>query len=75
MNCVIHLTGEDCFSTDATTVLEEMTRGVALLAQVSNYDNNTGLPLVHLWNLVGDEVISVSRTLAERGLAVWVDGF
>ncbi|XP_035989183.1 A kinase (PRKA) anchor protein 1b isoform X2 [Fundulus heteroclitus] len=54
------LPGEDCFSTDATTILEEMTRGVALLAQVSNYDNNTGLPLVHLWNLVGDEDFHLS---------------
>lgn len=26
-------------------------------AKVSNYDNNTGLPLVHLWNVVGDEVL------------------
>ncbi|KAK5905189.1 hypothetical protein CesoFtcFv8_006676 [Champsocephalus esox] len=69
------LPGEDQFSTEATAALEEMTRGVALLAQVSNYDNNTGLPLVHLWNMVGDEVISVNRTLAERGLGVWVEGF
>lgn len=69
------LPGEDRFSAEATSALEEMTRGVALLAQVSNYDNNTGLPLVHLWNMVGDEVISVNRTLAERGLGVWVDGF
>ncbi|XP_070685078.1 A kinase (PRKA) anchor protein 1b [Pempheris klunzingeri] len=69
------LPGEDRFSQDATSALEEMTRGQALLAQVSNYDNNTGLPLVHLWNMVGDEVISVNRTLAERGLGVWVDGF
>ncbi|KAK2847504.1 hypothetical protein Q5P01_010503 [Channa striata] len=69
------LPGEDCFSVEATSALEEMTRGVALLAQVSNYDNNTGLPLVHLWNMVGDEVISVNRTLAERGLGSWVDGF
>lgn len=69
------LPGEDRFSAEATTALEEMTRGAALLAQVSNYDNNTGLPLVHLWNMVGDEVISVNRTLAERGLGVWVDGF
>ncbi|XP_044209409.1 A kinase (PRKA) anchor protein 1b [Thunnus albacares] len=69
------LPGEDRFSPEATSALEEMTRGVALLAQVSNYDNNTGLPLVHLWNMVGDEVVSVNRTLAERGLAVWVDGF
>ncbi|XP_041850504.1 A kinase (PRKA) anchor protein 1b [Melanotaenia boesemani] len=69
------LPGEDRFSADATSAFEEMTRGVALLAQVSNYDNNTGLPLVHLWNMVGDEVVSVNRALAERGLAVWVDGF
>ncbi|XP_054901679.1 A kinase (PRKA) anchor protein 1b [Poeciliopsis prolifica] len=72
---VAPLPGEDCFSTDATTTLEEMTRGVALLLQVSHYDNNTGLQFVHLWNLVGEEVISVNRTLAERGLTVWVDGF
>ncbi|KAM7413772.1 hypothetical protein PAMA_020913 [Pampus argenteus] len=69
------LPGEDRFSPEATSALEEMTRGAALLAQVSNYDNNTGLPLVHLWNMVGDEVVSVNRTLAERGLGVWVDGF
>ncbi|KAM9732707.1 A kinase (PRKA) anchor protein 1b isoform 1-T3 [Menidia menidia] len=69
------LPGEDRFSADATTAFEEMTRGMALLAQVSNYDNNTGLPLVHLWNMVGDEVVSVNRALAERALAVWVDGF
>lgn len=69
------LPGEDRFSAEATSALEEMTRGVALLAQVSNYDNNTGLPLVQLWNMVGDELILVNRTLAERGLGVWVDGF
>ncbi|XP_057694747.1 A kinase (PRKA) anchor protein 1b [Corythoichthys intestinalis] len=69
------LPGEDRFSSEATTALEEMTRGVALLAQVSNYDNNTGLPLVHLWNMVGEKVVSLNRTLAERGLGVWVEGF
>ncbi|KAM6932952.1 A kinase (PRKA) anchor protein 1b [Xenentodon cancila] len=69
------LPGEDRFSADATSAFEEMTRGVALLAQVSNYDNNTGLPLVHLWNMVGDEVVSVNRSLVERGMAAWVDGF
>lgn len=26
------------------------------LLQVTNYDNNTGLPLVHMWNMVGEEV-------------------
>ncbi|XP_056139461.1 A kinase (PRKA) anchor protein 1b isoform X2 [Lampris incognitus] len=69
------LPGEDGFSAEATLALEEMTRGVASLAQVSNYDNNTGLPLVQLWNMVGDEVMSVNRALAERGLGMWVDSF
>lgn len=69
------LPGEDQFSQEATTAMEEMTRGEPLLAQVSNYDTNTGLPLVHLWNIVGNEIISVNRSLADKGLAVWVDGF
>uniref|UniRef100_A0A8C1PDP5 A kinase (PRKA) anchor protein 1b n=1 Tax=Cyprinus carpio TaxID=7962 RepID=A0A8C1PDP5_CYPCA len=50
------LPGEDRFSAEANSALEEMTRGVPLLAQVTNYDNNTGLPLVHMWNMVGEEV-------------------
>ncbi|KAJ7990656.1 hypothetical protein DPEC_G00302660 [Dallia pectoralis] len=69
------LPGENGFSTEATSALEEMTRGVALLGQVTNYDNNTGLPLVQLWNLVGEELVSVNRTLAERALGTWVESF
>ncbi|KAL0973338.1 hypothetical protein UPYG_G00202130 [Umbra pygmaea] len=69
------LPGENGFSTEATTALEEMTRGVALLAQVSNYDSNTGLPLVQMWNMVGEELVSVNRTLAERALGTWVESF
>ncbi|KAK0135817.1 A-kinase anchor protein 1, mitochondrial [Merluccius polli] len=66
---------EERFSTEANSALEDLTRGVALLAQVSNYDNNTGLPLIQLWNMVGDELISINRTLAERGFSTWVDSF
>ncbi|KAI1893406.1 hypothetical protein AGOR_G00123400 [Albula goreensis] len=69
------LPGEERFSAEANSALEEMTRGVALLAQVTNYDNNTGLPLVQMWNMVGDELVSVNRTLAERGFGTWVDSF
>ncbi|XP_030632992.1 A kinase (PRKA) anchor protein 1b [Chanos chanos] len=69
------LPGEDRFSAEANSALEEMTRGVALLAQVTNYDNNTGLPLVQLWNMVGDELVLLNRTLAERGFGTWVDSF
>ncbi|KAJ8383892.1 hypothetical protein AAFF_G00213550 [Aldrovandia affinis] len=69
------LPGEERFSTESNAALEEMTRGVALLAQVTNYDNNTGLPLVQMWNMVGEELVSVNRTLAERGFGTWVDSF
>lgn len=69
------LPGEDRFSAEASSALEEMTRGVPLLAQVTNYDNNTGLPLVHMWNMVGEELVLLNRTLAERGYGVWVDSF
>uniref|UniRef100_A0A8C8JB54 Tudor domain-containing protein n=1 Tax=Oncorhynchus tshawytscha TaxID=74940 RepID=A0A8C8JB54_ONCTS len=69
------LPGEKSFSTEAASALEEMTRGVALLAQVTNYDNNTGLPLVQMWNMVGEELVSVNRTLAERVMGTWVDSF
>ncbi|XP_051963521.1 A-kinase anchor protein 1, mitochondrial-like [Xyrauchen texanus] len=69
------LPGEDRFSAEANSALEELTRGVPLLAQVINYDNNTGLPLVHMWNMVGEELVLLNRTLAERGLGTWVDSF
>ncbi|XP_053363809.1 A kinase (PRKA) anchor protein 1b [Clarias gariepinus] len=69
------LPGEEGFSAEANSALEEMTRGLPLLAQVTNYDNNTGLPLVQMWNMVGEEVVLLNRTLAERGLATWVDSF
>uniref|UniRef100_A0AAY4C9S3 Tudor domain-containing protein n=1 Tax=Denticeps clupeoides TaxID=299321 RepID=A0AAY4C9S3_9TELE len=69
------LPGEDRFSTEGNAALEEMTRGVPLLAQVTNYDNNTGLPMVQMWNMVGDELVLLNRTLAERGFGSWVDSF
>lgn len=69
------LSGEDQFSADANSALEEMTRGVPLLAQVTNYDNNTGLPLVQMWSMVGEELVLLNQTLADRGLATWVDSF
>ncbi|KAM6402967.1 A-kinase anchor protein 1, mitochondrial-like [Rhynochetos jubatus] len=43
------------------------------LARVTNYDGATGLPLIQLWNLMGDEVVSINRTLVERGFAQWLD--
>ncbi|KAM9257542.1 A-kinase anchor protein 1, mitochondrial-like [Morus bassanus] len=69
---VVPLPDEDHFSSEADATVSEMTRGAALVAQVTNYDNATGLPLIQLWNLTGDEVVSVNRALVERGFAQWL---
>uniref|UniRef100_A0A8C3D1J9 A-kinase anchoring protein 1 n=1 Tax=Cairina moschata TaxID=8855 RepID=A0A8C3D1J9_CAIMO len=72
---VVPLPDEDHFSSEADAAVSEMTRGAALLAQVTNYDNATGLPLIQLWSMMGDEVVSINRTLVERGFAQWVDNY
>ncbi|KAM3933812.1 A-kinase anchor protein 1, mitochondrial isoform 1-T3 [Leptodactylus fuscus] len=66
---------DDHFSEEADAAATEMTRGTALLAQVTNYDGPTGLPLVQLWSMMADEVMSINRTLVERGFAQWVDSY
>ncbi|XP_029884366.1 A-kinase anchor protein 1, mitochondrial [Aquila chrysaetos chrysaetos] len=70
---VVPLPDEDHFSSEADAAVSEMTRGAVLVAQVTNYDSATGLPLIQLWNLMGDEVVSVNRSLVERGFAQWLD--
>ncbi|XP_030143690.4 A-kinase anchor protein 1, mitochondrial [Taeniopygia guttata] len=70
---VVPLPDEDHFSPEADATVSEMTRGAVLVAQVSSYDSVTGLPLIQLWNLMGDEVVSINRTLVERGFARWLD--
>ncbi|XP_069827217.1 A-kinase anchor protein 1, mitochondrial [Dendropsophus ebraccatus] len=72
---VIPLADEDHFSAEADATANEMTRGTALLAQVTNYDGATGLPLVQLWSMMADEVMSINRTLVERGFAQWIDSY
>ncbi|KAJ7406447.1 A-kinase anchor protein 1 [Willisornis vidua] len=70
---VVPLSDEDHFSSEADATVSELTRGAVLVAQVTNYDSVTGLPLIQLWNLMGDEVVSINRTLVERGFARWLD--
>ncbi|XP_006276526.2 A-kinase anchor protein 1, mitochondrial [Alligator mississippiensis] len=72
---VVPLPDEDHFSSEADTAVGEMTRGMALLAQVTNYDSATGLPLIQLWSMMGDEVVSINRALVERGFAQWIDSY
>ncbi|XP_025066312.1 A-kinase anchor protein 1, mitochondrial isoform X2 [Alligator sinensis] len=72
---VVPLPDEDHFSSEADAAVGEMTRGMALLAQVTNYDSATGLPLIQLWSMMGDEVVSINRALVERGFAQWIDSY
>ncbi|KAM6228030.1 A-kinase anchor protein 1, mitochondrial-like [Porphyrio hochstetteri] len=70
---VVPLADEDHFSPQADAAVVEMTKGAVLVAQATDYDSATGLPLVELWNLMGDEMLSVNRALVERGLAQRLD--
>uniref|UniRef100_U3ESP1 A-kinase anchor protein 1 n=1 Tax=Micrurus fulvius TaxID=8637 RepID=U3ESP1_MICFL len=72
---VVPLPDDDNFSSEADTAVNEMTRGTPLLAQVTNYDSATGLPLIQLWSMIGDELVSINRTLVERGFAQWVESY
>ncbi|KAM5182546.1 A-kinase anchor protein 1, mitochondrial isoform 2-T3 [Mantella aurantiaca] len=66
---------EDQFSDEADAAVKELTRGAPMLTQVTNYDEATRLPLVQLWRLNPDEMLSVNRTLVERGFAEWIENY
>ncbi|KAG7483664.1 hypothetical protein MATL_G00040780 [Megalops atlanticus] len=72
LNNVKPLPGESGFSAEANAALEEMTRGTSLLAQVASYDSS-GIPLIQMWQVVGDEMVSVNHALVKQGYATWVD--
>ncbi|XP_043574178.1 A kinase (PRKA) anchor protein 1b [Chiloscyllium plagiosum] len=65
---------EDHFSEDANAAMDEMTRGAALLAQVTGYDSS-GVPLINLWSIIGDEVLFLNRILVEKGHAQWIESY
>ncbi|XP_048375026.1 A-kinase anchor protein 1, mitochondrial [Sphaerodactylus townsendi] len=72
---IVPLPDEDHFSSEADIAVSEMTRGTPLLAQVTNYDSVTGLPLIQLWSMMGDELVSINRTMVERGFAKWIESY
>ncbi|XP_035289556.1 A-kinase anchor protein 1, mitochondrial-like [Anguilla anguilla] len=66
------LPGGDGFSAEASAALEEMTRGAPLLAQMTGH-SRAGVPFVQMWRAVQEELVSVNRTLVDRGLAAWLE--
>ncbi|TSM28214.1 A-kinase anchor protein 1, mitochondrial [Bagarius yarrelli] len=65
------LPGDGKFSDEAKAAVEELTQGIPLIMKVTSSQN--GLPLVHIWRQVGEEMISVNGTLVDRGLCSWLD--
>ncbi|KAK2494776.1 hypothetical protein MC885_000366 [Smutsia gigantea] len=74
LDSVMPLSDDDQFSPEADAAMSEMTGNTALLAQVTSY-SPTGLPLIQLWSVIGDDVVLINRSLVERGLAQWVDSY
>ncbi|KAM9320052.1 A-kinase anchor protein 1, mitochondrial [Gastrophryne carolinensis] len=72
---VIPLGDDDQFSAEADEAVKELTTGAPMLTQVTNYDEATRLPLVQLWRLNPEEMVSINRTLVERGFAEWIEGY
>ncbi|XP_028838820.1 A-kinase anchor protein 1, mitochondrial-like [Denticeps clupeoides] len=69
---VAPLPGEDEISLQAKLALEELTRGVNLLAQVTSY--YSGIPLIQMWRTDTEELVSVNRALVDHGLCSWAEG-
>ncbi|XP_058268386.1 A-kinase anchor protein 1, mitochondrial [Hemibagrus wyckioides] len=65
------LPGKETFSFEAKETLEELTQGIPLIMKVTG--SQTGLPLVHMWRHMGEEMISVNGWLVDRGLCSWLD--
>lgn len=66
------LSGEEDFSAAAKSALEDLTQGVSLLAQVTEF-HSSGIPLVQLWRKEENQLVSVNQALVERGVCSWIN--
>uniref|UniRef100_A0A8D8UUK9 KH domain-containing protein akap-1 n=1 Tax=Cacopsylla melanoneura TaxID=428564 RepID=A0A8D8UUK9_9HEMI len=57
------------WSEEARGLVHGLTSGHILQAQVYDYDQNTGVPMVYLYTLRDSEVVLVNQELVERGYA------
>ncbi|XP_063226136.1 A-kinase anchor protein 1, mitochondrial-like isoform X2 [Bacillus rossius redtenbacheri] len=65
---------EEEWSKEAFDVLEELTKGQVVEAQVVGYAENS-VPIVYLFSIVRSKAIFVNYELVKRGLAEWTEGF
>lgn len=66
------LQDEEYFSSEAAVVLEELTQGKLLQAQVVGR-NEDGIAYCHIYQISGDKVTFVNRELVNRGVVRWIE--
>ena len=66
------LQDEEYFSSEAAAVLEELTQGKLLQAQVVGR-NEDGIAYCHIYQINGDKVTFVNRELVNRGMVRWIE--
>lgn len=69
---VTPLQDEEYFSSEAAAVLEELTQGKLLQAQVVGR-NDDGIAYCHIYQINGDKVTFVNRELVNRGVVRWIE--
>lgn len=70
---VTPLQGETYFSPEAAAVLEELTQGKLLQAQVVGKAED-GIPYVHIYQISGNtSALMVNREMVNRGVARWIE--
>lgn len=67
------LQGETYFSPEAAAVLEELTQGKLLQAQVVGKAED-GIPYVHIYQISGNtSALMINREIVNRGVARWIE--
>lgn len=66
------LQDEEYFSSEAANVLEELTQGQMLQAQVVGRSEE-GIPYVHIYQINGEKVTLVNREMVNRGVTRWIE--
>lgn len=66
------LQDEEYFSSEAANVLEELTQGQMLQAQVVARSEE-GIPYVHIYQINGEKVTLVNREMVNRGVTRWIE--
>ncbi|XP_067685856.1 A-kinase anchor protein 1, mitochondrial-like [Haliotis asinina] len=72
MGNVTPLQEEEYFSDQSSAVLEELTQGKLLQAQVINRAED-GIPYIHIYQISGNRVLFINREMVNRKAVRWIE--